>query len=304
MAYYLDYSTAKLSGDLIKASGYTGVIRYIDAPNLLRTKHTDLAEYQDHIVAGLVVRLVMQVDTDDADGGFPAGVALARRAKEGADYLGYSGVVFFTNDRPELPSPDTWAAFLDGAASIMGLSRTGAYGHRNAILEAHGHAAAFWQAGRQSDLTIAAHYWQDNNTQVRVGGVLCDRNLVIGDYSPPVIPVPPFDTNESVETMEVIQVAASPSTTSIRIRSLPGTKASALIIRPKLEGSGTKAPNPVWIGHIFAWGSDGIGVGGDPATVAGYPAACYEDRTIPLPNAVWCDFMYSCNDPFEIQVVG
>jgi hypothetical protein len=182
--YWLDYSAAKLSGATIKSAGYGGVIRYIDAPNLLSTKHTNLAEYRDHLAAGLTVRLVHQGTTTDADAGFQGGVNRATRAKAGADYLGYTGVIFFTNDRTTVPNPSAWTAYLDGAASVLGRERVGAYGFANALNYAKGHASAFWQAGRRSDLVPHANFWQDNNTQVTVGGVLCDRNLVIADYTP------------------------------------------------------------------------------------------------------------------------
>lgn len=182
--YWLDYSAAKLPGATIRAAGYGGVIRYIDSPDRLRTKHTSLAEYRDHVANGLVVRLVMQNTTADADGGANAGVANALRAKAGADYLGYTGVIFFTNDRTTVPNPTAWQAYLDGAASVLGRARTGAYGFKNALDLAEGHASAFWQAGRKSDLVGHANFWQDNNTQVTVGGITCDRNLVIADYHP------------------------------------------------------------------------------------------------------------------------
>jgi hypothetical protein len=177
--YWLDYSAAKLSGAVIKAAGYGGVIRYIDAPDRLRTKHTNLAEYRDHIAHGLKVLLVMQNTTTDADGGWNAGVANAQRAKAGAAMLGYGGVIFFTNDRTTVPNPAAWRSYLDGAASVLGPARTGAYGFANAMDLAVGHASAFWQAGRRSDVRGHTNFWQDNNTQVTVGGITCDRNLVL-----------------------------------------------------------------------------------------------------------------------------
>lgn len=177
--YWLDYSAAKLPGSVIKAAGYGGVIRYIDAPDRLRTKHTTIAEYRDHIAHGLQVRLVMQNTTTDADGGWNAGVANANRAKAGANMLGYGGVIFFTNDRTTVPNPAAWRSYLDGAASVLGPGRVGAYGFANAMDLAVGHAAAFWQAGRRSDVRAHTNFWQDNNTQVTVGGITCDRNLVL-----------------------------------------------------------------------------------------------------------------------------
>lgn len=177
--WYLDYSAAKLSGTTIKNAGYRGAIRYIAAGR--ESKQTNLTEYRSHLAAGLDVWLVCQAGTSDADQGFARGAELARAAKAEADGLGYPSnrVIFFTNDRVELPSPAAWRAFLDGAASVLGRSRVGAYGFANAMDAAKGHAVAFWQAGRRSELRAHVNFWQDNNTQVTVGGILCDRNLLL-----------------------------------------------------------------------------------------------------------------------------
>jgi hypothetical protein len=179
VTYWLDYSAAKLSGKAIRDAGYSGVIRYIDEPGRLRNKHTTAAEYQDHRAAGLGVLLVMQNTTADADGGFASGATNARRALAGAVHIGYHGPIFFTNDRTTVPKPAAWQSYLDGAASVLGLDRVGAYGFANALQLAKGHATYFWQAGRKSDLVPHAHIWQDNNHQPTVNGVLCDRNLIL-----------------------------------------------------------------------------------------------------------------------------
>ena len=184
--YWLDYSAAKLSGTTIRNAGYTGVIRYIDNPAKpygLKTKHTDLNEYRSHVAAGLKVYLVMQTTTTASDGGYPVGQDHARRALAGSNYLGYGGPIFFTNDRTTVPSPAAWRAYLDGAASVLGIGRTGAYGFANAMDLAVGHASFFWQAGRRSDVRSHVHVWQDNNTQVTVGGITCDRNLVLKEIT-------------------------------------------------------------------------------------------------------------------------
>lgn len=181
--YYLDYSAAKLSGSTIRAANYGGTIRYIDARNRLSTKHTNLAEYNDHIASGLDVRLIMQVGTTDADLGFAGGVDHAQRGLDGANYLGYTKEIYFPNDRSNLPNPGLWHDFLNGAASILGWSRVGAYGFYNA-LDVASHMTPcqhFWGAGRKSDIDQRPYvnFWQDNNTQVTVGGITCDRNLVL-----------------------------------------------------------------------------------------------------------------------------
>lgn len=184
--YWLDYSASKLSGETIRNAVVgpnreraTGVVRYIDSPANLGRKHTNADEYRSHIAAGLKVALVMQTTTTASDGGYPAGQDHARRALAGANFLGYGGPIFFTNDRTTVPNAATWRAYLDGAASILGRARVGAYGFRDAMDLAVGHASYFWQAGRRSDVAAHTHLWQDNNTQVTVGGVLCDRNLVL-----------------------------------------------------------------------------------------------------------------------------
>lgn len=181
MAYWLDYSAAKLSGTTIAAAGYTGVIRYLDSPANLGRKHTDPNEYRGHVAAGLGVRMVMQTTTSASDGGYGVGQDHARRALAGAEFLGYGGVIYFTNDRTTLPSSQRWDDYLTGAASVLGWDRVGAYGFANAM-DVASHMTAcqhFWQAGRRSDVRPFVQVWQDNNTQVHVAGVLCDRNLIL-----------------------------------------------------------------------------------------------------------------------------
>jgi hypothetical protein len=182
--YWLDYSAGTISGAVIKGAGYEGVIRYTTAPRLMNPKgfnpkHTTKAEYDDHVRAGLKILLVFQGNTTDADSGWNGGVANAKLALEGANYLGYSGPIFFTNDRTTVPNAAAWRGYLDGAASVLGKGRVGAYGFFNAMDLAVGHATYFWQAGRRSDVRGHVDFWQDNNTQVRVGGITCDRNLVL-----------------------------------------------------------------------------------------------------------------------------
>jgi hypothetical protein len=296
--YWIDYSAAKLTGDQVKAARWngfpiTGAIRYIDAPNLLRTKHTNKAEYDSLVNAGLKVRLVMQNTTTDADGGYQAGVANAQRALAGADYLGYLGVIFFTNDRTEVPNPAAWTAYLDGAASVLGKDRVGAYGFKNALNYAVGHAAAFWQAGRESDLVNHANVYQWNNGQIVVAGVTCDLNKVIKDYVPAAgstVPLVKGDTG----LVERIHVKAPNSGENWVRVNLSGTENAAIIVRP----SGV-----MWVGNIYAWGSDSVGVGHNPKAVPGYdPKLAKGARRFELPGALWADVAYSAAPENEFDI--
>lgn len=181
--YYLDYSEGKLSGSVIRTAGYSGVIRYIDSPANLSTKHTNKAEYDSHVAAGVGVQLVFQTTTTASDGGYQAGVDHAKRALAGSNYLGYTGRIFFTNDRTTVPNIQTWDDYLTGACSVLGASRVGAYGFANAmdIAVRQTPVTGFWLAGAKSGITGRPYlnFWQDNNTQVTVGGILCDRNLIL-----------------------------------------------------------------------------------------------------------------------------
>ncbi|MFD9893315.1 glycoside hydrolase domain-containing protein [Amycolatopsis sp. NPDC059027] len=214
--YWIDYSARKLSGAAVAGTRIgpggefcTGAIRYIDAPNLLSTKHTNKAEYDDLITHGVKVRLVHQGDTTDADGGYAEGVARAQRAKAGAEYLGYNGVIFFCNDRPNLPNVASWRAYLDGAASVLGRERVGAYGFYNALNAAVGHASAFWQAGAEYDLVPHANVYQWNNGRVYVSGTECDLNKVITDPNGSVTPAPSprFDEEDEMQPVTLLPSA-------------------------------------------------------------------------------------------------
>jgi hypothetical protein len=193
--YLIDYSAGKLSAAVIEATAVgpqdehpSGVIRYIDSPNRLGTKHTSLAEYQDHVRNGLTVLLFFEVGTSDPLGGYAQGQAYAQRALAGANYLGYNGPIIFCCDRwmsgdpargiPGVPV-SVWQAYLDGAVSILGRGRVGAYGFGDAMDAARGHVDLFVQCGARSVVRDFVHIWQDNNVQPFVGGIQTDRLLVL-----------------------------------------------------------------------------------------------------------------------------
>lgn len=303
--YWVDYSGAKRTGAQVANTywnGYriTGAIRYIDAPNLLRTKHTNKAEYDSLVGAGLKVRLVMQNTTTDADGGWAAGVANAQRAKAGADYLGYTGVIFFTNDRTTLPNVKTWQDYLDGAASVLGKDRVGAYGFKNAMDAAVGHAAAFWQSGRESELVNHANVYQWNNGRVYIDGLEADLNKVVKDYVPGAGPTTALAKGNG-ELVERVHVKAPNDAENwVRVR-LSGTESAAIVVRPPTAGDGTSTP--MWVGNIFAWASDKVGIGHNPKSDPNYnPRMDKGARRFELPGALWADVYYSAKPENEFDI--
>jgi hypothetical protein len=126
------------------------------------------------------------------------------------------------------------------------------------------------------------------------------RARVAGYIASPGGGIQPPATTSRLELMERYNVEKSASTTTKRVR-LPGGPNAKIIIRPAVEGG---AEAPVWLGHVYAWGSDKQGVGGDPMSIPGYNGKVVYSREIALPNAIWADVQYSTNADFVIDCVG
>lgn len=104
------------------------------------------------------------------------------------------------------------------------------------------------------------------------------------------------------ELMERRTIPASPSVTAVRLL-LSGSETAAIIVRPRVDGDGI-TETPVWQGNIYAWGSDKVGVGGNPLQRPGFNAKTVSHRRYEFPGALWADFEYSSNADFEIDIVG
>jgi hypothetical protein len=83
---------------------------------------------------------------------------------------------------------------------------------------------------------------------------------------------------------------------------LPGTSQAGVIVRPRLGAK--DAINPMWVGDIWAWGQDGVGIGHNPTQTPGYNSKLTNHRFYPLPGALWADLNYSSAAPFELEIVG
>lgn len=320
--WYIDYSAARLSSATIKSTPVgpdgekpVGVIRYVDAPEFLQTKHTNLAEYGDLVRSGLNMdAMYFERGYEDPNGGFAGGVENAKRALKGANWLGFKGVILMCCDRWFIQAPHNpvtaarWQAYLDGAVSILGRGRVGAYGFRDAIDAAQGHVDYFVQCGSRSVLHPNAHGWQDNRLQPKVGGIGTDRVQIFkslaakGSTPTPSVPETVIGDDEMIDRIEV---PASSTKTTLRIQ-LGGGANARIVVRPKITFPDTTSPNKVFVGHIFAWGSDNAGIGFDPL-----PGDADSDKvsiqvnkvhTFNMPNGTWCDFEYSSLDPFILDV--
>ncbi len=157
VTYGADYSAAELSPselDAFKDYNIRFLIRYIGYPGNPKCISHYPGAYQEHVNSGRMVLLVAEQDTTDPAGGYDGGVAMARRALADAGSVGYpdSLPIFFCADgwlASSGISVATAMSYLDGAASIMGRQRTGAYGFRDFIEAARtgGHARWLWLAG-------------------------------------------------------------------------------------------------------------------------------------------------------------
>lgn len=224
IAYGIDYASGTIPGSTISATRVTPTgdplsfaIRYVTSreqanPPGRNQKHITPEEYASHKAAGVRDLYVFQGSTADADGGYPAGRRNAQLVLAGWDWIrATSDICFFTNDRPELPSPTTWQAYLDGAASVLGRELTGAYGFGNAIDAAVGHASYFWQSGRESALRPFVHIYQWNNGSIRVGAQTCDLNKM---YHPIGADLTPEEHEWLKQIQKVLGDAYSPATAS------------------------------------------------------------------------------------------
>lgn len=121
-------------------------------------------------------------------------------------------------------------------------------------------------------------------------------------------PAPTPIIQSGVELMQRIHIPMSMDTNTVPIRLwLPGGPNCKIIVRPPTEGDGGY---PVWQNHIYAWASSpgdgavGIGTQFDPMYAPGFDKSISRSREIPLPNAVWADYFYSCAKDFYVEIYG
>lgn len=133
----VDYSFGRPALSVVKSSGYLGAMRYLDwLPN---GKVIDTAEQAAIWAAGLKVGLVWESSNERATAsGRAGGVQDATEALRQANILGWpaSRPIYFVLEDPsrepvaEYPTIEDYAR---GAASVMGVARTGGYGSQQLV---------------------------------------------------------------------------------------------------------------------------------------------------------------------------
>jgi hypothetical protein len=186
VTYGADYSSDELSPAQLNGFHQYDIrflIRYIGYPGNPKCISHYPGAYEAHVRAGRTVLLVMELGNSDPAGGHPNGERMAEQALKDAESIGYPDhlPIFFCSDAWLGNTPVATAmAYLDGAASVMGKKRTGAYGFRDFIGGARlgGHADWLWLAGSApTDAEVAQgwpHFYQYNNSQITIAGTAAD----------------------------------------------------------------------------------------------------------------------------------
>lgn len=172
----VDYATP-LDEKALFAAGKKFAIRYIGPGGTW--KHMTRAEYDRLVAAGLMVALVAEGAATDMLSGSAKGVQQAQQAQQALKDLGLpeNTPIYFAADW-DVQSAQ-WSAcraYLQGAASVVGLSRVGIYAGYDAVSWAvrDGVATLFWQtyAWSEGRWHPANHVEQYKNGVSMAGGSL------------------------------------------------------------------------------------------------------------------------------------
>jgi Domain of unknown function (DUF1906) len=188
VTYGADYSAGELSpAELDQFTQYDirFLLRYIGWPDNPKCISHYPGSYRALTGSGRTVLLAAELDGNDPASGYTGGVSMARRALDDASSVGYpvSLPIFFCADgwlsANGIPVA-TAMTYLDGAASVVGRRRVGAYGFRDFIEAARGggHADWLWLCGSApTDEEVAQgwpHFYQWNNGQLSIAGITAD----------------------------------------------------------------------------------------------------------------------------------
>lgn len=178
----VDYSSGTMSSATVKANGLAFVCRYVSTPG--KAKNLTAAEVADFMGSGIGIVVVFEQGADNSLGGSAQGVADATIADSQVSALGLGGcpIYFAVDFDASMAQMPTIAAYLQGAASVLGLERTGVYGGYPTVkyafdngLVTYGWQTRAWSSGH---IEVRDHIYQYQN-DVTIGGVQVDRNRTI-----------------------------------------------------------------------------------------------------------------------------
>lgn len=254
----------------------TMVAGYVDKIRLEPWTAADWARFPAAVKVQIVKKAssnfghVLDVETGDATPTEAPGWVKARRAA-GADPTVYCNASLWPAVQAafvaaKVAHPHYWIARYDGVQQLPTLNGITAVAKQYAGDVAPG-----------IDLSVVADYWP---------GV---------DSVPAPGPGSSGSSTKGIDTMDRYTAKATPSNGNVRVL-LPGGDQAAIIIRPGAE--------PVWLGNVFAWGDNNVGVGGNPVPTGQTALRVDHTRKFVLPGALWADVGYSSNSDFVIDTVG
>lgn len=204
MTFGVDYAWGRPSVASLKAAGVTFACRYLSHDTT--GKNLDHAEAVTLSNAGIWLVVVWESTANRALAGYAAGVQDAKDAAAQANACGMPGdrPIFFAVDFDATSADqNAIAAYLDGAASVLGKGRTGLYGGYWPVKRAldGGHCDWAWQSyawsGGNWDARAQLQQYSNDHT---IGGVGLDYDRSTtsdyGQWKVGVSPVPPPPVTE------------------------------------------------------------------------------------------------------------
>jgi len=199
----VDYSTGPITAAQAKASGVSFICRYVSSP-AEQWKNLKPSEVTDFLSNGVGLVVVFEEHPVGRPlGGYTEGAANARSADAQVEALGIAGCpIYFAIDFDATVNQlATIDAYIDGAASVVGHARIGAYGSHRTITHLfdggrirYGWAAVAWGG----TLDPRAHLYQYGGGTV--AGVNVDWNRTVAsdfDYGQ-VGGIPPIGLLEAL----------------------------------------------------------------------------------------------------------
>lgn len=167
---------------------------------------------------------------------------------------------------------------------------------------------AFLYEGMSEPLYWIAHY--DGKFDIPPGAVAKQYlpnfqgtdHSAVADFWPGVdAPLHPVANGESDMMERKVFTPKDDGSNSYRIE-LSGTASAGFVIRPiNLDRDGYQKTNPVYLGDVFAWGSDHVGIGHNPTQLPDYNNRVTSPRRVDLPGACWADINVSSHLPFVVD---
>jgi hypothetical protein len=204
----VDYAWSHPGGAALQKAGIRFACRYASNDS---SKDISKAEAADLAAHGVWTVVVWESTATRARAGRGAGITDATKAAARARAAGMpkGRPLYFAVDY-DAPESDQAGidAYFRGVASVIGVSRTGAYGGYWPLsrLKTAGLATWFWQTDAWSGSNrLAGRHIHQHAATVRIGGVSCDKNTALvtdfGQWMPGITPTPTPDIEE--DTMAI-----------------------------------------------------------------------------------------------------